>query len=109
MSGINGTFGNSAAAVTLAKMVSTDEKQMAKVGKVLSNFSLTLHELNKIDSRISLNLGKIIMLQTKAAIDKYPETYKTYLANVISMRYKIWVSSKKGQTPYKTRKTWEKE
>lgn len=107
MSGINGTFGNTAAAVRLATFLAQDEKQMAKVGNLLSKFSSTLNELTKMDSRMRLGIAKIVMHHYKHLAENYPSTFNTYLSNVISMRYRIWLENQDSQTPYKFRKLTE--
>lgn len=103
MSGINGTFGNSPASITLAKILADDEKQMGKVGKLLSNFSRMLREISKTDTKVRIGLGRIVFTQYEITAETYPDTFKTYLLNVLSMRYKIWLEENKGQIPYKTR------
>jgi hypothetical protein len=104
MSGVLGTFGNSPASITLAKILANDEKQLGKVGKLLSSFSLILHEISKTDTKVRMGLANLVFTQYKTTAETYPDTFKTYLLNVLSMRYKIWLEANKAQIPYKTRK-----
>lgn len=106
MSGINGTFGNSLASITLAKILADDEKNLGKVGKLLSNFTIILREISKTDTKFRMGLAKMVYEQYKLSCEAYPDTFRTYLLNVLSMRYKIWLDENKAQVPYKTRKKW---
>ena len=107
MSGIEGTFGKSPAAITLAKILANNEKQLGKVGKTLSTFNMILNELTKVDTKIRFGLAMLVYKKYKALAKTYPMDHATYMSNVISTRYKVWLKESKSTVPYKTRKTWE--
>jgi hypothetical protein len=90
------TYGNSPAAVTLAKIINEKNIPSKKISRLIDKFGYTLNELAKIDRRISFGLAKIIYLQRNDIIKDYPIEIRTYLANVIATKYRIWLVTQKA-------------
>jgi len=104
MSGIEGTFGNTPASIRLAKILANDEKQLGKVGKLVSTFSMILNELSKVDTKIRFSLSVMVFEKYSKLITEYPKEYNTFISNVITTRYRIWLKSHDSNVPYKIRK-----
>lgn len=99
----NNSFGNSSAALILGEILINDKKNRAKVSMMLSSFSRTLHELNKIDSRIALGIAKNTLGMYNERCEDFPNEIKTFLRNVISARYKKWFMDLNGSKTYNNR------
>jgi len=107
MSGIEGTFGNTPAAIRLAKFLVNDEKQLGKVGKLISNFNMILNELSKVDTKIRFSLSVMVYEKYTKLIAEYPKEYNSFISNVMTTRYRIWLKSHDSNVPYKIRKKWK--
>ncbi len=99
----NFTFGNSPAAVTLVKIINDNNISPIKIGKLLANFNHTLKELSKIDTKVSISLVTVFYHQKMEVINTYPIIVKSYLKNVVTTKYRMWLDTQKAAKPYKTR------
>jgi len=93
-----GTYGNTLAAKTLAKLVSNEPngyKLAGKVGRILARLSFSLKELNKVESKTRQMLGLMLYKKSKLACNDLPDEIKTYTENVISTIYKTWSNNNK--------------
>lgn len=99
------TFGNSPAAINLVKILNETNFQTKKISSIYAKFNHTLHELEKIDSKIAIGLAKILYMNHKAKyFSDYPEDIKTHCLNVLSMYFKVWLKKQNAYKPYKQRK-----
>lgn len=99
----NSNLGKSKAALQLSKMLENDVITRRKIIKNYNNFSRTLNELSKIDSRIALGLAKTVLEQYRDRSVLYQTNVRTFFFNVIKTKYKIWLIKEKGQMTYNNR------
>jgi len=100
------TFGDSDAAVTLVKILNENKTNRyigKNVARLLSEFNRTLHELEKIDSKIMFYLGGLLYKVTITKLDKNPVPINTYSQNVLNTHYKVWLKKNNSTIPYKHR------
>lgn len=97
------TFGDSKAAIVLAKMITPNTNLSKSIGNFLGGYNRTLNELTKIDSRIALGLGKTVFLQVSKKTEEYPPEINTFLNNVVHTIHKKFQEKLNGLKPYKFR------
>lgn len=98
------TFGDSPAAIVLAKQLNERNIKLPKINKLLSDFNRTLHELEKIDSRIGLGLAHSSYKSFSEKCKTLPYPFATFTANVLDTNYKKWLKKQDWKTPYNKRK-----
>jgi hypothetical protein len=100
------TFGNSDAAVVLAKILSKPENGNARknITRMLTDFNRTLNQLKTLDSRVGLGLGRLSYEHYQIWFGKYEGEVQTFALNVLSTNYKRWRELMKGNKAYKHRK-----
>lgn len=98
------TFGDSPAAITLAKLINESGVKSHKISRLLNHFNLTLKELGKIDTKVSIGTARVVYENYKKSCETIPAPFSTYTANVLNTKYKCWLKENKGQVPYKIRK-----
>lgn len=104
------TFGDSPAAIILVEKLnnSKDEtnriSRMSGISRTINKFNRTLHELEKIDSKIAIGLGKLSYHHYSVSFIKLPIPFNTYAHNVLCSIYKKWLVKQNAKTPYKLRK-----
>lgn len=99
----SGTFGNSPAAITLVDIINEKNIPHAKIGKTLSGFNLMLNELSKLDTKISVGLAHIIYIDYKSKMNEFPSEVRTFIENLITAKFRIWMKENRGQKPKKHR------
>jgi hypothetical protein len=98
------TYGDSPAAIILVEKLNSTNIKISKIGIILSNFNRTLHELEKIDSRIGLGLAHSSFKTFRESCKRLPLPFSTYTANVLDTNYKKWLLKQNWKTPYNKRK-----
>ena len=107
-----GTFGGTPAAHKLVEILNDNPNlPSGKVNVLFSGFNKTLNELILInDSRVRFYLSNMVFLETRNRISHYPDEIKTYMGNIITAKYRVWLKTQNSQTPYKFRgKKWKIE
>ncbi len=105
MSGVLGTFGNTPAAKTLAKILheSNDTKNFTKISRMFSTFNRMLHELSSVHTSVRFGLGHLVYKSFRDGCKAYPESVRTYVLNVMAGSYRQWLVENDSLTPRKTR------
>ena len=102
------TFGKSKACEILVdELNKVDTKAQSNITRLLQNFSITLKELHKIDTRIAINLSGLAFNEYKKICERYPTQYKTFLANVIKYKYRIFLQKIEAQKKTEHRKDYK--
>lgn len=102
-----GTYGNTPAAIKLVEIINEKNINSYPIGKLLCAFNTTLNELTKINSRIGIGLVKMVYMQSSEKAKKLNPEISSYVQNVLSTKYKLWIKERNGNIPYKVRKEWE--
>jgi hypothetical protein len=102
------TFGGTPAAIKLAEIINEKNLPHYKVGRFLSSFNLTLSEIGKIDTRVSINIAKMVYIQFCSKTEDFPDEIKTFVRNLISTKFKIWLKEQNSKVPYNIRKNLSK-
>ena len=91
MSGILRTFGKTKAAIILAERVCNDKKTFSRVARLLTRYRAKLMALSSLDKSIKSAIAFIIYNHYLNLAKSEPITYNTFLTNIISTDYKIWL------------------
>lgn len=91
-----GTFGNSPAAINLAKIMNERDYPSRKVGRLLESFNRNLNELSKLDKKINIGIGKILYQHYSLKCVDFPTPIDTYTHNVLNTSFKKWILKEKG-------------
>lgn len=100
-----GTFGNTPAAITLAKILIKDEnkKYVSRVSRLLQQFGAMLNELSGVDTKVSVGMEHILFHHFIKSCETLPTEIRTFTCNIISMKHRVWNESNDAYTPRKTR------
>ena len=100
-----GTFGNTPAAITLAKILAKDEykKYVGRVSRLLQQFGAMLNQLSGTDTKVSVGMEHIIFKHYLNGCESLPTEVKTFTQNLIAMKHRIWNESNDAYRPRKTR------
>lgn len=102
------TFGKSKACERLVEELNKlDAKTRRKVSSLLNNFDLTIKELYKINSKVAINFGILIYNEYKTSSERHPIQYKTFLGNVITYKYRIFLQNIEAQKRTENRKDYK--
>ena len=98
------TFGGSRAAEVLVEILKThDFKTIRKIGRFWSYYTETLSELTKLNSKVAIRISGVVYHKAITDTDVFSSDIKTFLRNIVSTKYKIFLNEMDGLTPYKKR------
>ena len=99
------TFGNTKAAIKLVEILTelNNSNVTGKVGLKLGRFSQMLNELSKVDTSVSIAIGKIVYDKFSQLDNNLPTTVNSFTRNLIQVRYKSWMLENNGSMGKKYR------
>lgn len=101
----SGTFSNSNAGKVLVDILNKSDDKIVgkKVGRVFNNYTKTLKELKKINTKIAIYLASMHYADVLKTIDLYPKDINTYLKNIVTTEYRKFLFEMDAHTPHKKR------
>jgi hypothetical protein len=97
------TFGDSPAAIVLAKIINERNLKYKKIAKLLNDFNKTIGDINHVDTTTSIFLMGLIYRNSIDKCNSFDEPLNTYTKNVLSTIYKKWAVRKNAYKPKKNR------
>lgn len=91
------TFGKTPAALKLVEIINEKNFKPQLIGKHLTKFSQTLHELEKIDYNIGLGLSELSFNKIYEHLNVLPIPLNTFSINVLVTNYRIWKVKQKNK------------
>jgi hypothetical protein len=99
-----GHFGNSPAAVTLSNIINDNQLGYhSKISRMLTNYNRILNELKKTHTEVSVGLVQMVYKNYSESADKLPDDVRTFVHNLLTAKYRIWMVENGGHITKKRR------
>lgn len=98
------TFGDSPAAIDMAKIINETGLSPRKPARLLNRFNKIIMDLNHVDLTTSIHVMGLVYKESLEKCDDFEKPLDSYTKNILSTTYKVWVKRKNTLQPKKNRK-----
>lgn len=99
------TFGDSPAAVDMARIINEKGLNPRKPARLLARFNKIIADLNQVDLTTAIHLMHLVYKESLDKCETFEEPLNTFTQNILSTKFKKWQIRKNALGLKKNRKS----
>lgn len=97
------TFGDSPAAIDMARVINERGLNHRKPSRLLNRFNKIITDLNHVDLTTSIYIMNLVYKESIDKCESFEEPLNSFTQNILSTKFKEWQIRKNAQKPRKFR------
>ncbi len=99
------TFGDSPAAIDMARIINEKGLNPRKPARLLNRFNKIIADLNHVDLTTAIHVINLVYLESHEKCETFEEPLNTFTQNILSTKFKQWQIRKNALGLKKNRKS----